>query len=78
MESGLTATEKSIQAQTVGGHPLMTYRVHALEMYVTDSEGATGMSATPFLACDVRAYNIILGFPWLQANNLIVNWKTGT
>ena len=60
-------------ATQVGGSPLKTYSVFHERLQIEDSFGAQFDACKPFTSDDIEV-PLILGLPWLQRYNLILNF----
>jgi hypothetical protein len=77
-EAKLLPTPVTTRVRTINGRPITIYGRHALEAHARDERGLDGHTEQNFLATDLIGYDVILGFPWLQAVNPDVNWEKGT
>jgi hypothetical protein len=75
VEEGLQAHATSMGAYSVDGHDIRIYGRHICETHVKDTRGETRMSTQSYLATDIKQYDAILGWPWLQAVDPEIYWK---
>ena len=64
--------------EAIDGHSIRSYNRHTLDLNVGDSEGASEDLECEFYAVDMRGYDMILGYPWLDAINPDIIWHTKT
>ena len=76
VEQGLQATPSRVSAKTIDDHKVVIYGEHALSTFAIDSKGVRRESQQTYYACDMLAYDLILGWPWLQDENPDCHWDT--
>ena len=79
VECGLTPKVKDIDLATVEGKEVSTYGIHSLNLTATDTYKTTKSHRHDFVACDFDipgGITIILGFPWLEAVDPAINFRT--
>ena len=75
VESKLDAKPVSTRVKSIDGHSINLYGQHAIETHARDMRGINGYTEQKLLATDIVGYDLILGFPWLQAVNPKINWE---
>jgi transposase InsO family protein len=63
---------------TIDGNALQTYLTHETAMELTDDAGRTHQLEQQFVAADMQGYDVILGMPWLKAQNPRIDFSAGT
>lgn len=78
VEEDLKNDKSSAKAKSINGTSITTYGRIACGIQATDSLGKTRLVQQTLLSIDLQKYDLILGFPWLQAVNPQIEWKEGT
>lgn len=78
MEIGAKPLSTNVHVRTVAGQPIRVYGEHRLNTYATDMRGERRKHAQSFVATDIQTHDAILGYPWLQEVNPMIDWGSGT
>lgn len=78
VEQGLRATSSTMAAKTIDDHKVVIYGEHMLSTAAIDSKGVQRESQQKFYACDMHAYDMILGWTWLRQMNPDCHWDDST
>jgi hypothetical protein len=62
VEQGLTATPTKVAGRTINSHKVIIYGEHALPTFTIDSNNIRKESQQAYYACDMQAYDLILGW----------------
>lgn len=74
VEEEMKPEPTSTGAHTVDGHRIAIYGRHTVETRALDSRGVSRAINQTFLATDMKAYDAILGYPWLTAADPECQW----
>jgi transposase InsO family protein len=66
VEMGMHAQRDSLGVHTIDGHTVRVYGRHTSRITAVDSHGVSRSTDQTFLASDIRRYDLILGWPWLE------------
>ena len=69
---------KPRKVQALDGHRIKAYGQHKIPVHAQDANGLNRTHTHVFEAVDITGYDLILGFPWLQATNPIIDWEART
>lgn len=78
IEAGLQADPTTMGAYTIDGHRVAIYGRHALVTQAIDMHGAKGETKQEYLATDSDQYDVILGYPWIEAVDPDCRWRERT
>nr|KAK5434596.1 hypothetical protein LTR18_010471 [Exophiala xenobiotica] len=74
----LQPTTTTVRLRNVSGQEIRVYGEHRLDTAATDMRGRYKKRSHPYLAADIQAHDVILGYPWLKDVNPRIDWEKGT
>ncbi|KAK5418095.1 hypothetical protein LTR06_001844 [Exophiala xenobiotica] len=74
----LQPTTTTVRLRNVSGQEIRVYGEHRLDTAATDMRGRYKKRTHPYLAADIQAHDVILGYPWLKDVNPRIDWEKGT
>jgi Retroviral aspartyl protease len=74
IKEDIPATSKLARAHSIDGHTIRTYGRHMIKTYATDMRGTRQATDQEYIATDMVAYNVILGYPWLCDVEPDIRW----
>jgi hypothetical protein len=66
------------KVKALDGHRIRAYGQQKLSVHAEDMDGLSRNHTHVFEAVDMDGYDMILGFPWLQATNPDIDWVQKT
>jgi hypothetical protein len=69
---------KPRKVKALDGRRIRAYGQHKLSVHAEDADGLSRNHTHVFEAVDMDGYDMILGFPWLQATNPDIDWVQRT
>ena len=67
-----------VRIRTLGGESLQTFGTHTLRIAIEDNHGGSASVQQQVIAANMVGYDLVLGMPWLQAQDPDIDWAQGT